>query len=183
MLDIIRDTKRRDGLVKENIHLVGYVLKSIRCNSIDREDAYQIGCMGLIKAAERYEGNRGVMFSTFATHHIRNAILKELSRNNRFNRDTDLKEPNEMAEIKSKEEDEKPDIVNKMEDITEETLYRIVESGRITEMEAQLIMMRVGMGHYKFQLGTQQIASIIGETKMSVSLKLRNIFYRLRKTR
>ena len=47
-------------------------------NSVDRNDLTSSGIMGLIKAVETFEPERGFKFETYAGHKIRGAILDEL---------------------------------------------------------------------------------------------------------
>ena len=49
-----------------------------RTSGQDRDDLQQVGLLGLLRAAERYEGQRDVPFSAFARPHIRGAILHYL---------------------------------------------------------------------------------------------------------
>jgi len=44
------------------------------------DDLWSVGALGLIDAARRFEGGRGVRFSTFAEHRVRGAMLDELRR-------------------------------------------------------------------------------------------------------
>ena len=44
----------------------------------DPDDLRQVGLLGLLRAAERYEGSRDVPFTAFARPHIRGAILHYL---------------------------------------------------------------------------------------------------------
>lgn len=46
--------------------------------SVERDDLYGAGVIGLIDAVERYDGSRGVAFTTFAEMRVRGAILDNL---------------------------------------------------------------------------------------------------------
>jgi RNA polymerase sigma factor (sigma-70 family) len=48
------------------------------------EDLFQVGCIGLWKAAQRYDPSRGVRFSSYAGRWILNCILTELARRNEY---------------------------------------------------------------------------------------------------
>lgn len=63
----------RDELVSENIKLVHFALNKcfkMRPSFRDYEDCFQEGCVGLIKAAECFDENKGIKFSTYATYKI-----------------------------------------------------------------------------------------------------------------
>jgi RNA polymerase primary sigma factor len=47
-------------------------------NRLDSEDLEQVGFMGLIKAAQKFDLSRGVSFSTYAVHWIKQAIAREI---------------------------------------------------------------------------------------------------------
>jgi len=71
----------KDKLLVEYAHLVKYVANRLAVNlppSVDRNDLISSGVLGLIKAVETFEPERGFKFETFAGHKIRGAILDEL---------------------------------------------------------------------------------------------------------
>ena len=71
----------KDKLLVEYAGLVRYTAQRIAVNlpsSVELGDLIGAGVMGLIKAVENFEPQRGFKFETFATHKIRGAILDEL---------------------------------------------------------------------------------------------------------
>ncbi len=56
----------REGFIKSNMPLVGYVTARFMGRGYEYEDLYQYGCIGLIKAVDRFDPNYGVTFSTYA---------------------------------------------------------------------------------------------------------------------
>ena len=60
------DARAREELVEENMPLVHYVLRRFRDRSADYEDMFQYGCMGLLKAIDRFDPSVGTRFSTYA---------------------------------------------------------------------------------------------------------------------
>ena len=52
--------------VKENLPLVAHLVKRFSWAETDREDLFQTGCVGLMKAVRRYEPGFGTAFSTYA---------------------------------------------------------------------------------------------------------------------
>lgn len=71
----------KDKLLVEYAHLVKYMGNRIAINlpsSIDRNDIISSGIIGLIKAVETFDPERGFKFETYASHKIRGAILDEL---------------------------------------------------------------------------------------------------------
>lgn len=62
-----------DELVKNNLKLVTYAIKKYYPQHIGDDDAFQLGCMGLMKAAKNYDESKGA-FSTYSILFIRGAI-------------------------------------------------------------------------------------------------------------
>ncbi len=70
------DQAVRDELISLNIHLVEYLARKFSNRGEPLEDLLQVGYIGLIKAINRYDLERGVEFSTYATP----TIVGELKR-------------------------------------------------------------------------------------------------------
>lgn len=69
-------TTERNELVSENLGLVHACCRRFVGRGIEYDDLYQAGCLGLIRAAEGFDAQRGLMFSTYAFP----AILGEIRR-------------------------------------------------------------------------------------------------------
>ena len=57
----------REKLITSNLRLVMHVVKKYENKGTCLEDLFQVGCMGLIKAVDKFEFGHSVKFSTFAT--------------------------------------------------------------------------------------------------------------------
>ncbi len=71
----------KDKILVEYAYLVKYIANRVAINlpaSVDRDDIHSSGIMGLIKAVETFDPDRGFKFETYAGHKIRGAILDEL---------------------------------------------------------------------------------------------------------
>ncbi len=55
-----------DRLVEENMGLVSMVAKRYMGHGTDYEDLFQIGALGLVKAAKRFDHSKNLKFSTYA---------------------------------------------------------------------------------------------------------------------
>ncbi|MCP5022209.1 MAG: FliA/WhiG family RNA polymerase sigma factor [bacterium] len=79
----------RDQLILEHIPLLKHIAGRMNFDgngSIDGDDLYGFGMLGLIAAADAWDVKRGLKFSTFAYPRIRGAILDELRRNDMLSR-------------------------------------------------------------------------------------------------
>lgn len=70
----LTDAERRR--VEDNLGLVVFVLKRRRTPASRWDDEYQDGVLGLMRAAQKFEPERGFRFSTYAMAWIREGIQK-----------------------------------------------------------------------------------------------------------
>ncbi len=75
------DKEVRDTFIKENTGLVWSVVKRFTNRGYDQEELFQIGCIGLIKAVDRFDEKYEVAFSTYAVPLI-TGELKRFFRDN-----------------------------------------------------------------------------------------------------
>lgn len=87
MRDLIRkaqagDRYARDRLVNCNLKLVFNLVKRFQNRGYELEDLFQIGCIGLIKAIDKFDLNYDVKFSTYAVPMIVGEIRRFLRDDN-----------------------------------------------------------------------------------------------------
>lgn len=70
------ETETRNRMAEENIGLVHSLAVRFKGRGIEYDDLFQAGCMGLLKAAEGFDPERGLKFSTYAVP----VILGEIKR-------------------------------------------------------------------------------------------------------
>ena len=75
------DEKAREELILENRPLVYAVVKRFEYRGYDREELFQIGMIGLMKAIDRFDTKYEVAFSTYAVPLI-TGELKRFFRDN-----------------------------------------------------------------------------------------------------
>jgi len=83
MTDLIRraqegDKAARDTMISENLGLVHSIVRRFEHRGCDREELFQTGCIGLIKAIEKFDLSMQLAFSTYAVPMIMGEIRRFL---------------------------------------------------------------------------------------------------------
>ena len=73
---MVSDKTRRDAFIEQNLGLVHACAGRFRGRGMEYDDLYSAGCMGLVKACDHIDENRGVCFSTYAVPVILGEIKK-----------------------------------------------------------------------------------------------------------
>jgi RNA polymerase sigma-B factor len=89
-----RDSPLRDELVAAHLGLAEYLARRFANRGEPLDDLVQVASLGLIKAVDRFDPERGVEFSTYATH----TIVGELKRHFR-DKGWAIRAPRRMQEL------------------------------------------------------------------------------------
>lgn len=77
------DEKARDSLVRANLRLVVKIARQFSSQDVPLLDLIQEGNLGLIRAAQKYDHERKVRFSTYASWWIKQSITRSLANKRR----------------------------------------------------------------------------------------------------
>lgn len=110
------DTEARDRLIKHNIRLVWSVVQRFLNRGYEAEDLFQIGCIGLLKAVDKFDLSYDVKFSTYAVPMIIGEIQRFLRDDGMVKVSRSLKE---MANKVRKTKDELAKKLNRVPTVQE----------------------------------------------------------------
>ncbi|WP_311492816.1 sigma-70 family RNA polymerase sigma factor, partial [uncultured Anaerococcus sp.] len=78
-VDVLKSQRAKEKLAETNLRLVVSIAKKYVGRGMNFLDLIQEGNMGLMKAVDKYDYNRGFKFSTYATWWIRQAITRAIA--------------------------------------------------------------------------------------------------------
>lgn len=71
------DANARGVLIERNLRLVSHIVKKYYSKTNDTDDLISIGTIGLIKAIDSFNAEKGTRLATYASRCIENAILTQ----------------------------------------------------------------------------------------------------------
>ena len=145
------DQTARNMLIEHNMRLVAHVVKKYQCQDYDTEDLLSAGTIGLIKAVNTFDVDKGSRLATYAARCVENEILMLLRAGKKRAKEVSLFEPigtdkdGETVSLVDVIEMENPKTIDQLildQDIKE--LYQAFDQ-KLTENEKQVISMRYGL--------------------------------------
>ncbi len=168
------DQEAKDILIERNMRLVAHMIKKYMFIDKDMDDLLSIGTIGLIKAVNTFNPDKGSRLATYAAKCIDNEILMMLRAEKKLNKEVSLyqkigidKEGNEvnLLDVIEIDEGEVSEAIELEEDIKE--LYEAF-SKYLKEKEKTVIKLRYGL--FGEEERTQrEIAELLGISRSYVS--------------
>ena len=126
------DKRIRDELVQSYLYIAEVLSKKFLNRGVDYDDIFQVACMGVMYAVERFNPERGVSFATFATPTVLGEIRHYFRDRGNF-----IKVPRKLYEILFRAEQLKrrnnenitPEEISRILDIPEEVLKKAYNIG------------------------------------------------------
>lgn len=168
------DKKARDLIITHNLRLVAHIVKKYP-HSLEADDLISVGTIGLIKAVDSFDVEKGTKFSTYASRCIENEILMLIRANKRHKNVISLSSPCPGMSEDDNELDLEHTLQADMSDIFDQVeqkcavdnIRRQVDK-KLKPVERQVIHARYGLdgGDCKTQY---EVASEIGISRSYVS--------------
>ena len=168
----------RDELIIHNLRLVAYIVKKNFPDAKDQDDLVSIGTIGLIRAAETFDYQKGNHFSTYASKCIDNQIKMHFRKIKHQLTEVYINDPIEsdsegnsltIADIFSSGVNVENDVELK---INSEKLYKFIEE-ELTDREREIICKRYGVsdidGSVCKPLTQREIAKKMGISRSYIS--------------
>ena len=168
------DQTARNMLIEHNMRLVAHVVKKYQCQDYDTEDLLSAGTIGLIKAVNTFDVDKGSRLATYAARCVENEILMLLRAGKKRAKEVSLFEPigtdkdGETVSLVDVIEMENPKTIDQL--ILDQDIKELCQAfdQKLTENEKQVISMRYGL--FKGKEHTQrEVAGVLGISRSYVS--------------
>ncbi len=168
------DLSARNILVEYNLRLVAHIVKKYQTGNRSTEDLISIGTIGLIKAINTYDTDKGSKLVTYASRCIENELLMRLRQERKEVREISLYEPigtdregNEISLMDVIRIDEENVLLNV---ITSESLRNINDlfTEVLDDREQQVIALRYGL-YDNQELTQKEISNLLHISRSYVS--------------
>ncbi len=168
------DKEARDILVMHNLRLVAHIVKKYYNSNRDIDDLISIGTIGLIKAIDTFDPDKGIRLATYASRCIDNELLMMFRSGKKQSKEVYLYEPigsdKEGHDISLLDilESVDVDVVDELElESNIKQLYDLMDKV-LTDREKLIIVMRYGLNNDK-PVTQKIIAKKIGISRSYVS--------------
>ena len=168
------DIEAKNLLIEKNLRLVAHIVKKYTVSGRDQEELISVGIVGLVKAVNTFDADKGHKLVTYAARCIENEILMLLRSERRQGREVSLYDPigtdKEGNEINLLDiiESEETDIVERMAFAGNvKKMYRLIDE-LLTAREREIICLRYGLYQRK-PVTQREIAGMFGISRSYVS--------------
>ena len=169
------DPDARELLIERNLRLVAYIVKRYNANEKNADDMISIGTIGLIKAIDSFDADKGIRLATYASRCIDNELLMLFRSEKKQSKEVYLNEPigsdkegNEITliDIIESEEEDFADQLELRDNIGK--LYHYVDI-YLNDREKEIIGLRYGVPGGGKELTQREIADMMGISRSYVS--------------
>lgn len=179
------DLQARDILIERNMRLVAHIVKKYNSAERDSEDLISIGTIGLIKAIDTFQIEKGIRLATYASCCIENELLMLFRSEKKMGKDVYLSEPigsdkegNEIC-LLDIIESEPVDVAEQMD--MQENIRKlwIFMKEVLSEREQEILILRYGLFGHK-EMTQREIAARMHISRSYVSRIEKKLLKKLR---
>ena len=168
------DEEAKNILIEKNLRLVAHIVKKYNNSGRDIDELIAIGIVGLVKAVNTFDADKGNRIVTYAARCIENELLMMLRSERKLTREVSLydpigtdKEGNEISLLDIIESQE-TDVVEQMTlDSNIRQLYENID-GVLSRREKEIISLRYGLDGSN-PVTQREIADMMGISRSYVS--------------
>ena len=148
------DAAARELLIEHNMRLVAHIIKKYNLPERDFDDYLSIGTIGLIKAIDTFDSEKGIRLATYASRCIDNEILMMFRSTRKLSHEVSLSDP--IGSDKEGNEITLYDILESGEECLDERLLFENDRSRLqnyiyrtlSAREREIILLRYGLYGY-----------------------------------
>lgn len=168
------DKEARGILIERNLRLVAHIAKKYYSQGCDNDDIVSVGTIGLIKAIDSFDAEKGPRFATYAGKCLQNEILMYFRSRKKYALETSLSDAVEV------DKDGNPltymDIIACEDTIADDLDLKIRSQQMIRalnrvldEREREILIYRYGLGNNEKPLTQREVAEKLGISRSYVS--------------
>ncbi|MDD6207902.1 MAG: RNA polymerase sporulation sigma factor SigK [Clostridiales bacterium] len=171
---IMGDREAREILIERNLRLVAHIVKKYNLGDRETDDLISVGTIGLIKAIDSFQPEKGIRLATYASRCIDNELLMRLRSGKKKAREIYLQDP--IGSDKEGNEITLLDVIEyEDEDVVEaftysenvKMLYQMLNEC-LTKREREVLIWRYGL-YGENEVTQREIAKYLGISRSYVS--------------
>lgn len=181
------DREAKNVLINRNMRLVAHVIKKYQSSDYEMEDLLSVGTIGLIKAVNTYNMDKGSRLATYAAKCVENEILMLFRAGKKFSREVSIYDP-----IGTDKDGETVNLMDILETEGKEAIEQIILKQDVKDLyaayekelkETEKAVIRMRYGLFGSREHTQrEVAKQLGISRSYVSRIEKKAIEKLRET-
>lgn len=168
------DREAREVLIHRNMRLVAHIVKKYQGTDYETEDLLSVGTIGLIKAVDTFNPDKGSRLGTYAAKCVENEILMLFRAGKKYSKEVSIYEPIgtdkdgetvSLMDVLEQEGKEALEQVILNQDVR--NLYESIEKN-LNDTEKTVIRMRYGLFDSN-EYTQREVAKVLGISRSYVS--------------
>ena len=168
------DVSCRNRLIEHNLRLVAHVVKKYSTTIYETDDLISIGTIGLIKAVDSFNAEKGIRLATYASRCIENELLMLMRSSKKQSKEVSLFDPvgsdkeGNTIQLMDVFVAEEFDVVEQMEEQEKLGKLKNYIEEKLTGREKEIIILRYGLADGR-EITQREIADRLNISRSYVS--------------